>query len=282
MSVITLPAQSGGHTQEAQIMADTTESLLQRVAMARQSVLEVLAKNGLEPGVCKPDWRPSQFSAMSTISRGLAMAAYLLDHDIPTFKRLMTSTASLALKTVELVDTDPRPGSYRTLDLQRDVLDAMAAGAWPEAAAMAAHLLTDLPSRLKGVSPLIRVMGRAVLDCAMGNLVGLAGSAANFRDHCRSADRNFIGFAEMLQAIASVDSAAAQRALPVLVENHRALSVRYRALWYDLPDDRLLCIWGLALVNAARRQGLPVPAAPPVIPDDLLVPIGGIGGGATI
>lgn len=117
--------------------------------------------------------------------------------------------------------------------------------------------------------PFDYALGYTLKAFVLNDRVAMTEWSKRFVDVTRqTTNRDFLGYADVFQAILMADPIAAQAGLKHIVKGHEKQSKGSGVFRYT-PDE-VLCVWGIGMANLARVHGLMVQGVPPLIPDELL------------
>ena len=204
------------------------------------------------------------------LQRFRGVAEYVVQHEPQAFRRELRAAAGARLRLLARHDAgEPIADSYVSMLSYKSLYDALAAGAWDVATALAERMGGRDEIETYHDHPFDYAMGYALKWFVLGDREQMTEWSARFSAECRKkGNANFRGYACVFEAILSGDQAEAEGGLRDIVAGHRKLS-RGRGVFAG-TEDEALCVWGLGLAKLCRRRGLPVGPVPPLIPADLL------------
>jgi len=213
-------------------------------------------------------------SMLMLLSRSMGIAEYILNGNASGFRLRLKDSAILSLSLFQRSDNgEPIAKSLVAMTAYKDLLTALAAGELNLASALATIIGGRDKLEKYHDHPFDDTFGYTLKWFVLKNGPEMDHWLELFRDVCRTkAPGGFAGYVELFEAIRHGSREEAAAALPALIRGHERMSKRGI---FALTADKHLCVWGLGLVNLARGMyGLDVPAAPPLIPADLLVSLG--------
>ncbi|GEM_PF-1731753 len=210
---------------------------------------------------------------LSSSYRFIGVARYVLDHDVLQFKECLAESSRLYHGLfLRYENGEPISPSFLAMIAYQELLHALAAGD----PILAERLATVMGGRtaIEKVHdhPFDRSFGYALKWAVSGQRSELETSLEHFINICQTKPfRDFSGYATMFSAMLNGDDRLAADAVPTITAGHARQS-RGRGL-FSKPSDRILCVWGIGIVNLARSfYNLKAPAMPPLIPEELLMP----------
>lgn len=251
-------------------MADGIIEKLSRIAEINREDLPKLRANAADP---RSDETGSASNTLALAMRSLGVASYLVEHDIMSFKSCLEESASVRRRLFQRFDSgEPVSESYVSMISYKALFDALAAGRPQLAESLASHMGGRAEIEKYHDHPFDLSLGYTLRAFALQERQEMGSRAAEFSDICQKrGNRDFLGYAQLFDAIAGGSAKGAEDALVVLVEGHKR-QAKGRGVFAN-SVDRALSVWGVGMVNLARGHGLSVNGAPPLIPDDLLVTV---------
>ncbi len=204
-----------------------------------------------------------------------AVADYILQHDIGSFKKNLSEAADCRLYVFEQYDAGkinyPFDGSEVSVTAYMDLLEGLASGDMEVTTALAHRVggREEIESRSNDFA---RSFCYTLKHCILGEDEAMAERLSVFAQVCLEKDYlPFQGYADIFTAILNEDVALANEGVAKIASSHTKLAKSHS--WFAETEDELLSVWGIGLTNLARHRGLAVEAAPPFIPDDLLIDV---------
>jgi hypothetical protein len=211
---------------------------------------------------------------LSAEYRFLAVADYILDHDIESFGQKMGEASRFYLDMQRRYDNgDPIDWSFMSMIGARPVFDALAGGHRDLAEGIAARMGGREPIEQRNDRPIDIALGYAVKWLILDEPAKARSYIEDLAAICRYAEfRNFAGYPFVLQAVLDDDGYSLETAFTELLDGHRRDTADLNGLFWGSEDEVLAC-WALGLANLARWRGLDVTPEDQLIPKDLLVAI---------
>lgn len=180
--------------------------------------------------------------------RFLGVARFVLDGDIGQYRQLLAESVSL---TCSLFDRslkgEPIDESYLTILEYQSVLDALAAQRIDLAGRLASHLRGREKLDRKFCHIFDRTFGYAPL-AALADSPDAIDLSAAFVSYCATKGKSYMGYAACLHGIANRDSDSVNEGVKGILKVHKRLSSNGI---FNLKEDEVLCVWGIALCNLA-------------------------------
>jgi hypothetical protein len=236
-------------------------------AMQLENVQDLFAKIG-DPA---KDASGTVSGTMELALSFIGIADFVVHNDVAMFKQRLTESASLKRSMLERFNAgQPIDRSYVSMLAHKSLFTALAVGDQA--------LASELAALMGGREALEREFDHP-FDLALGYTLKafvqkdreLAGIwLPKFSEICQKRENvNFRGYVRVFEGIDKGDLATAQTGLDELAATHRA-ECKGSGIFRDSPDE-LLCVWGIAVANLARFNGLNVESTSSLIPDVLLV-----------
>jgi len=214
-----------------------------------------------------------------TLSSGMyhffAVADYILQHDIGSFKKNLSEAVDCRLHVFEQYDAGkidyPFDGSEVSVTAYMDLLEGLASGDMEVTMALAHRVggREEIESRSNDFA---RSFCYTLKHCILGEDEAMAERLSVFAQVCLEKDYlPFQGYADIFTAILNEDVALANEGVAKIASSHTKLAKSHS--WFAETEDELLSVWGIGMANLARHRGLAVEAIPPFIPDDLLIDV---------
>lgn len=202
--------------------------------------------------------------------RFLSVADYVLGKDVSAFRGQLSEAAMLRLKLFERYEAgEPISPSYVSMMAYKPLLNALAAANQGLAQDLAAHM----GGRDAIEAEYDRLFDQAFGYCLKGIVVHDAAAARralqDLEQACKESENSdFKGYVMALRSIIERDADVLPQAFEEIVAGHKKQSVG-TGLFKD-TEDEVLCVWGVAVANLARWNGLPVPNPNPLLPAELM------------
>jgi hypothetical protein len=245
--------------------------MINRLNDLRLTCREMLPGTLQRIGTVKPQTVATALRAAASDYQFLAVADYILDHNIPSFKEQLQKAAELQYSVLERFDAgDPVPPSYVSMLAYNELFDGLAVGDIPLAKRFATRM---------GGRPEIEKSNDRAFDIALGyalkHLVlggdelarGWSSKLAAFSSHKEHAD--FAGYERVIQAMLDKDDVALAKGFEQLLAGHKR-QTKGRGQFVNTPEE-LMSLRGLGLANLALSRGMSYESTGPFIPADLLV-----------
>lgn len=206
----------------------------------------------------------------------LGATEYILNHDIPTFRTLVREAANNFREL--FLRSDAGQLGYWTYTMPSILTLRVLTTTLAVGEISLTRELALLMSGREDIDPLETFPIFVSMDlCFRGALLRtLEAQPKEVRKLVRQTGwkkyNGLRGYGTIVQAIVNHDAAMATEGLKD-IEEGISKGWETHAVIYDSPTDRFLCTWGLGMANLARLRGLDVPAIPPLIPEDLLIPL---------
>ena len=238
-------------------------------------VLEIYMKNlpllESNAGDSKKDMKGIASYTLLRDIRSLAVANYVLYHDIQTFKSGLCEAALIQRKLFERFEKgEPIHSSFVSMLSYRSLFDALAAGDIELAMQLASYMGgRDIIER-EYDNPFTRAFGYTLKNFVLGNQEEMKKWLADFIARCRrKCNAGFEGYARIFNGIIKNETGETEEGFNLLIEGHKRLSKGY-GMFKDTADEDL-CVWGIGMANLAHREGLIVKITSDLIPADLLI-----------
>lgn len=204
-------------------------------------------------------------SDLALDTRILSIATFCLQENIQKFQEGLITSGQLIVSLFERYAAGEKiDESYIGISRFSKVLEALAAGDMALAKCIA-EKLQMLPKN-EGHSP-SDLFANAIIELILGN-------QAKVRDWseklAKTTNEYYRGYAQMLLAIIDDTPALFEQGLKTVCSKHK-IEVEKANLLYGV--DEYICIWGLGLMNYARRNGLSVHSNNSLIPTELLTQV---------
>jgi hypothetical protein len=234
----------------------------------RQEFLPMLRVNAQNIG---RDKNGSASASVANSLRFIAVARYILHHDILSFQANLAESARTRLRLFERFDAgEPISKSYVAMLAYKSLFSALAAGDFQLASDLAARMGSRSAIEKEYDHPFDYALGYTLRAFVLADGPEMHKWAKNFSEVCKeNANWNFQGYADMFNTMLSADADKANAALMVLVKGHEKES-KGNGVFRD-SEDEALCVWGIGMANLARSRGTAVAPVPPLVPSDLLV-----------
>lgn len=216
------------------------------------------------------DRNGSASNSLAGSLRFLAVADYVLDKNVPAFREQLTEAAALRLKLFERFDArEPVSPSYVSMMAYKPLLNALAAGNEALAQNFAARMGGRQAIELEYDRPFDRAFGYGLKAIVTRNATDARHVLRELDQACKEPENiDFNGYAKALHSIIERDVGLLPLAFDEIVAGHKKQSVG-AGLFKD-TEDELLCVWGVAVANLARWNGLPAPADNALVPLELV------------
>ena len=232
--------------------------------------LERKRKNASDPVL---DDEGDETVSLANTLRFYGVAEYMLENDIASFKEKLAESAMLQRQLFERFEVGERiDHSYVATLSFHELFDGLAAGDFDEAKKLASQMGGHGTIEKEQDNPFNHAFGYALKALVLNDAEQMEKRLVTFHSECeKMGNANFLGYAEMFDAILAGDVETANAALEKIIVGHKK-ECNDPGDFY-CTDDELLCIWGIGMVNLARHRGLAVKAIPPLIPADLLIEV---------
>jgi hypothetical protein len=241
-----------------------------RLGLLREMRRKHLAQLRLNQSVSDKDKDGSTSDSLAGSLRFLGVADYVLDKNVAAFRGQLSEAAMLRLRLFERFDAgETISPSYVSMMAYKTLLNALAAAN----EGLAQNLAERMGGRDSIEAEYDRLFDRAFGYCLKGIVVhDAAGAQRALQDLERACkepeNRDFKGYVKAFRAIVDLNADVLPQAFEEIVAGHRKQSLA-TGLFKD-TEDEVLCVWGLAVANLARSNGLPVPNAHPLLPAELM------------
>lgn len=201
--------------------------------------------------------------------RFIGVAEYVLHGDQESFRRNLRESAELQLLLCRWFEEGkPIAPSYVTLLAYQEIFSALAAGAFDVAESIA-----GLVSIEKGITSFDQALGLGVKWFVLGDKEHAPAAAERLTAECaKKKHLRFAGYARVFEGMLAEDKEAIEAGFGELLEGHRKLS-KGNSLFSGRIDE-MLSVWGLGMLNLCRWKGFDVSVDDPLIPGELMVPVG--------
>lgn len=234
----------------------------------RREHLVMLLENARDP---EKDREGHSTSSLQGTLRFIGVAEYVLMHSIQEFRSYLSQTAQLGLRLLERFERgEPIKPSYVSMLKYTDILNALAAHNWATADSISSRIGGRPELEAEFDHPVDRFFGYALRACVLNNTTAeMAEWVDRLEASCRDRDNIwFKGYPLAFRGIMAKDSAMTNEGLKMINDLHPKLTKR-SGVFRD-TEDELLCVWGIAIANLARRHGLQVECHSSLIPEDLI------------
>ncbi|QDT26912.1 hypothetical protein Enr10x_22240 [Gimesia panareensis] len=231
---------------------------------------EIVRANAADP---EKD-RNGRCSSMLAIDlRFFAVADFILQHDITSFKTLLSEAARIRTDMFSRFENGEFiSDSYLTMIGYKSLFNALAAGDMSGAEQLAAHLGGRDDLERKYDHPFDYTLGYTLRAFVLQDRDQMQEWTPKFVNQCyKSKMKDFLGYGAVFQALLTGDTSGVNAGLASIVQGHQKQS-KGRGVFVS-TEDELLCIWGLGMANLVRAFGIPSEAIPPLIPRELLTPV---------
>lgn len=203
--------------------------------------------------------------------RTLAIVDFVLHQDIQAFQEGLSRSVRVKIRLIERYDAgESISPSYISMICYEQLFDALAAGNFELARELAGCIGGRPELEREHDHPFVHAMGYALKAFVLADREEMPVRQAALAQACRRRGyRNFAPYSDVFDAIVRHDVAAANAAIPRLVEAHQEESTGDG--FFSLADDACLCVWGIGLVNLCRMHRLRVVGLPPLIPHELIM-----------
>lgn len=152
------------------------------------------------------------------------------------------------------------------------VLEALAASSFDHAHELVRLMRSDaLKSTMQATTtPFIDAMSTMIL-AYIEQSPDLPEQVGVMEKHCLKKDLRFAAYPRLVRALDNDDAVVANAVLPSMLADHRRLA---KSGLFQNTDSELIAVWPMGLINLARSRGLNVTCDDPLIPMELLCPIG--------
>jgi hypothetical protein len=232
---------------------------------------ESLPKGKANASDSTKDINGSSTSVLKNALRDIGVAEFVINGDVGSFRRHLSESAKLQLSLFERsVLGEPISTSYAYSVLAyKEVFDALAACDMATAEALARHMGRRPDWEDKHDHPFDRAMGRTLKAFVLGLRDEMVTQLDGFSERCKKReDADFSGYATVFRALLEQDAALAQEGLSALVKGHQK-QIKRGGVFHGSMDE-VICVWGVGMANLTRWRGLPLEAAPPFLPAELL------------
>lgn len=231
---------------------DGIEQRLPALAAMRRKHLAQLENNALDPG---KDKGGAATTSLANTLRFLAVAEFKLEGDVEGFRRLLGRSVCCRLGLFKRsISGESIPSSYLAMVSYKYLLDALASGDHELAKELASVMGGRKAIEDENDHPFDQALGYAIKSVIL-DADDKVEKIRRLKDVLRGPYGNdFIGYAEALEAIVSMDSGLFQDALEGLLVGHKR-QCRKGGVFKD-SEDEILCVWGAGLVGLAKSRGL--------------------------
>lgn len=241
-----------------------------RIGLLREMRRKHLVQLRLNSSMPERDRDGSASDSLAGSLRFLAVADYVSDKNVSAFRELLSEAARLRLKLFERFDAgEAISPSYVSLMAYKPLLVALAAGNEAVAQALAERMGGREPIEVEYDRPFDRAFGQSLKAIVIRNTTDAQRALHLLDQACKEPENiDFKGYAKALHSIIERDARVLQQAFDEILAGHKRQSVG--AGLFNGTEDELLCVWGVAIANLARWNGLTVPAPGALIPAELI------------
>ena len=202
--------------------------------------------------------------------RFLGVADYVLDKNVAAFRGQLSEAAMLRLKLFERFDAgEPISPSYVSMMAYKALLNALAAANEEMAQSLAEHMGGREAIEAEYDRRFDRAFGYCLKSIVVHDATAARQALQDFEKACKEPENgDFKGYVKALSSIIDRTANVLPHAFEEIVAGHKKQSVG-TGLFKD-TEDEVLCVWGVAIANLARWNGLPVPSANPLLPSELM------------
>jgi hypothetical protein len=243
-----------------------------RLGLLRDMRRKHLAQLRLNQSMPDKDKDGSTSDSLAGSLRFLGVADYVLDKDVAAFREQLSEAAMLRLKVFERFDgQEPVSPSYVSMLAYKPLLNAVAAGNEALAQSLAARMGGRQAIELEYDRPFDRAFGYCLKAIVLRNAMDARYAVQELDHACKEPENiDFSGYAKALHAIIEHDAGLLPLAFDEIVAGHKKQSVG-AGLFKD-TEDEVLCVWGVAIANLARWNGVSAPADGALLPAELISP----------
>ncbi len=209
-------------------------------------------------------------SLLTMCLRSLGVLEYLVNHNIKKYQHCLQESVNLKMSLVPRYDAgEPISESYMSILLYKKLFDALASQDMALAVRTAHAVGGREVIEKQHDHPFDLAIGYALkaLVLESGDMLARV-QFFKHRSLSVKGDKNFQGYANVMEAIATHDQTALDNGFPQLINEHKRES---KSGIFDHTDDEDLSIWGIGLANLAISRGLTVSIDDPLLPQDLLI-----------
>jgi hypothetical protein len=213
-------------------------------------------------------------SALAGSLRFIGIIEYLVYNDINSFRTNLTESVNNYIKLfVRFNSGESISKSYVSMIRYKNLFDALAVGDLKLAKEFAALMGGRDDLEKEHDHPFDYAFGYVLKAFVLNVRPDMERYCQEFSNVCnKGGNTDFAGYAQMFKAILNNDRAEANKAVASIVKGHIKQS-KGRGIFKGTGDE-MPCMWGIGIVNLARYYALEVNALPPLIPADLLTPLG--------
>ncbi len=200
--------------------------------------------------------------------RFFAVAEFVLHGSTQKFREQLSEAADIQKRMFSRIDQgEPIDSSYNSVLGYKGVLNALAANSFTIAEWLSNRVWRT--SVRDDVHQFDDAFGRALCSILVSkndapHYVG------RLKAVCESDDADFLGYAQLFQAVLDNNSVSASDALAKVVAGHKRQSVGDGV--FVNTEDEALCVWGVGVANLARHFGIDITSPDKdLIPNALLV-----------
>ncbi len=202
----------------------------------------------------------------------IGISEYVVSNNIREFRSNLIESAKLRNELFDRFEKgDPISESRISMGASSSLFYALAAADFEIARELARKLgVTDKIDK-KIDHPFNRAFGYTFKYIVLDDFTNADPWLQEFKKQCeKKVHMDWKSKADMFEAIMSGDINKANSAMEAEIRSHERMAKRGRIKG---TLEEVLSVAGIALVNLARHYGLNVSAIPPLLPEDLLVPV---------
>lgn len=245
-------------------------AITDRLGVFREMRRKHLAQLRLNHSMPDKDKDGSTSDSLAGSLRFLGVADYVLDKNIAAFRGQLSEAAMLRLKLFERFDSgEPISPSYVSMMAYKPLLNALAASNEGLAQNLAAHMGGRDAIEADYDRLFDRAFGYCLKSIVIHDIAGAQRALQDLELTCNEPENfDFKGYVKALRSIIDHTVEMIPQAFEEIVAGHKKQSAG-AGLFKD-TEDEVLCVWGVAIANLARWNGLPVPGADPLLPAELM------------
>jgi hypothetical protein len=213
----------------------------------------------------------SASNSLSGTLRFLAVADYIIDKDIKSFKDKISESSVLRCKLFDRFESGEKISpSYVSMISYKALLNVLASGDEGIARCFSERIGGRVHIEKEYDRPFDIAIGYSIKYIVLSDFPSASPWVDKLDALCREEENvDFLGYAKVLRALLGRDRQHANYGLIDIVAGHKR-QIFGNGLFKD-TEDELLCVWGVAMANLARMHGIQVDSVEPLIPSDLLV-----------
>jgi hypothetical protein len=242
--------------------------LYQKQLFRHEALLPTLRKRAEDP---LQDRRGVASNSLSCQLRSIALYQYLVNGNAGAFQSNLRECVGQRLQLLQRFDRgEPIDGSLVSMLASYGLFEALAASDLQLSIEYARHLGGRTEIEKQNDLPFVESLGYTLKYAVLDEKAEWSRWGRRLIDACQQIKENvnFLGHAQLIDAIRAGDLVKAEHAMEDVISGHLA-ECEQHLMFGELDKD--LCLWGIGLANLCRWRGLRVRARSPLVPEGLLV-----------